>query len=116
MDDLVRRLAEGNHPVVASRAEGSIKELAASIQRGLVHIEFTDTEGGTELGVRLDKELSDLNRADFESGQGIVRLVGNLTLNFVPVRCLANIDLSTLEGEGHLELLEQPTSLRDDTE
>jgi hypothetical protein len=32
-----------------------------------------------------------------------VRIVGGLTLDYVKVRCIAEIDLSTLEGQGHLE-------------
>ena len=32
-------------------------------------------------------------------------VVGDLTLNFVKVRCIADIDLALFTGEGHLEPL-----------
>lgn len=105
MDELVQRLSEGDHPVVTRRAE-STEELKQSIDRGYVLVTFTDTRGGTELGVRLDKALTDLSSADFEQGTGTVRLAGNLTLNYVKMRCVANINVATLEGTGHLEILE----------
>ena len=107
MDALVQRLAAGDHPVVASRAQDSVEELRQSIERGYVHIQFTDTQGGTELGVRLDNDATDLNQADFTQADGSVHLVGTLTLNDVRVRCIADIDLGTLQGTGHLELLEE---------
>jgi hypothetical protein len=105
MDELVQRLAEGDHPVVTRRAE-SAEELKQSIDRGYVLVTFTDTRGGTELGVRLDDALTDLNGADFEQATGSVHLAGNLKLNYVKVRCVAYVDLATLQGEGHLEILE----------
>jgi hypothetical protein len=106
MDELVRRLSEGDHPVVTRRAD-SAEELKQSIDRGYVLVTFTDTRGGTELGVRLDDALTDLGKADFEQGTGTVHLAGNLTLNYVKVRCVVDVDLATLEGKGHLEILEE---------
>jgi hypothetical protein len=106
MDELVQRLADGDHPVITRRAE-SVEELKQSIDRGYVLVTFTDTRGGTELGVRLDDELTDLSGADFEQATGGVHLAGNLTLNYDKVRCVADIDLATLQGKGHLEILEE---------
>lgn len=105
MDELVQRLSEGDHPVVARRAD-SAEELKQSIDRGYVLITFTDTRGGTELGIRLDETTTDLSGADFSQATGTVHLVGNLTLNYVKVRCVADVELATLEGKGHLEILE----------
>lgn len=106
MDELVQRLSEGDHPVVARRAD-SAEELKQSIERGYVLITFTDTRGGTELGIRLDGAATDLSNADFDHATGTVRLVGNLALNYVKVRCVADVELATLEGKGHLEILEE---------
>lgn len=103
MDELVQRLAEGNHPIIASRYQ-SAQELKQAIDRGYVLLKFTDTRGGTELGVRLDNTATNLSGADFVQSTGIVQLVGNLTLNYVPVRYVANVDLVTLNGTGHLEI------------
>ncbi len=107
MDALVQRLAAGNHPVVTSRAQNSVEELHHSITRGYVHIKFTETQGGTELGVRLDNAATDLSQADFSQARGTVHLVGTLTLNYIKIRCIANVDLATLQGTGHLEPVEQ---------
>jgi uncharacterized protein YbdZ (MbtH family) len=102
-DDLVARLSEGEHPVEASlRPEKSAQALKERIDMGYVHIKFTDTRGGTELGVRLDQNASDLSQADFENASGTVHLEGGLTLNFVEVKCVADIQLQTLTGSGRL--------------
>jgi len=101
---LVDRLCEGDHPVeVGLRPEKTVKLFKEAIDCGYAHIKFTDTQGGTELGVRLDREASDLGNALFEGQNGSVRLVGGLTLNYVKVRLIADIDLNTLTGKGHLD-------------
>ena len=103
---LVQRLAQGRHPIVVGlRPDPSVKALQESIDRGYVHIRFTATKGGTELGVRLDTAACDFSRADFAAQSGTVHLEGGLTLDYVKVRCIADIDLTTLEGQGHLEIV-----------
>src|SRR5512139_3389888 len=106
MDELVQRLSEGDHPVVTQRYK-SAEELKQAIDRGYVLVKFTDTRGGTELGLRLDNTMTNLGGADFAQSTGTVHLVGNLTLNYVPVRSVADVDIATLEGKGHLEILSQ---------
>ncbi len=109
MDELVQRLSEGNHRIVASRYK-SAEELKQAIDRGYVLVKFTETRGGTELGFRLDPAASNLRGADFGSSTGTIHLVGSLTLNYVPVRGVADVDIATREGQGHLEILDQATS------
>jgi hypothetical protein len=106
MDDLVQRLSQGRHHVeVALRPEKTVKAFRDCISRGYVHLRFSETRGGTELGVNLDENLTDLSDAQFDEIKGMARLVGSLTLNYVRVRCSAEIDLSSLEGSGYLEPL-----------
>ena len=106
-DDLVQRLAAGNHPVeVSLRPQKTIEIFQQCIDRGYVQIKFPATKGGTEFGVRLDPQASDLRHADFAKQTGTAHLVGGVTLNFVKVRCIADIDLTTLTGQGHLEVVE----------
>jgi len=106
-ESLVDRLCIGDHPIVVSqRPEPSVKALKEAIDKGYVRIKFTDTKGGTELGVKVDKDASKFDEANFEEGTGQLRLVGGLTLDYVNVRCIADIDLKTLEGVGHLEKVE----------
>jgi uncharacterized protein YbdZ (MbtH family) len=101
--DLVDRLSEGDHPVEAGlRPEKSVKLFKEAIDRDYVHIKFTNTRGGTELGVRLDRDRCDFSQADFENGVGTVHLEGGLTLDYIKVKCLADIDLASLQGQGHL--------------
>lgn len=100
---LVERLCAGDHPVRTSVfPDGSLQALADAVGRGYVHVTFTATRGETELGVRLDREACDL--AALAAATGTVRLVGRLTLDYVPVRCVAAIDVATLSGHGRLEL------------
>ncbi len=105
-ESLVDRLARGDHPVIVSlRPERTLAALKERLDLGYVHVKFTDTRGGTELGFPIDKQALDLSRADLERGGGTLRLSGPLTLDYVKVSCVADIDLATLEGHGHLEIL-----------
>nr|ABL74949.1 Tlm Orf16 [Streptoalloteichus hindustanus] len=101
---LVERLSAAEQPIEASlRPERTASALRAAIDEGYVIVRFTETRGGTELGIQLDQGATDLAGADFAAGSGEVTLVGTLTLDFEPVRCVARIDLATLAGQGRLE-------------
>ena len=98
---LVERLCEGDHPVeVALRPGGTVSDFKNAIDNNYVHIKFTDTRGGTVLGVRLDLQGCDFSKADYESATGTVHIEGGLTLDYVKVRCIGDIDLKSLEGKG----------------
>lgn len=104
---LVDRLCEGTHPVeVALRPERTLMLFQSALDRDYVHIKFTATKGGTELGVKLDKDACDLSGANFQAGVGTIHLEGGLTLDYVKVRCIADIDLSSLDGTGRLAKVE----------
>jgi hypothetical protein len=105
MADLLERLSNGDHPVVASRVI-SPQDLKSSIERGYVIIKFTDTKGETELRVKLNQDQTDLADVKFTDGQGQVKLSGTLILNSVKVCCHAVIELTSLSGRGYLEILE----------
>lgn len=107
-ESLVDRLCVGDHPVIVSlRPERSVKGFKEALDNGYMRIKFTNSRGGTELGVRVDKDASDLVAANFDDGTGQARVVGNLSLDYTKVRCIASIDLKTLDGVGHLEKLEE---------
>ena len=104
---LVDRLSTGQHPVAVSiRPEPTAQLLKEALDRGYVHVKFTNTTGGTELGVRLDTAACDFSKADFEAATGSIHLEGDLTLDYQRVRCVAEIDLQSLAGTGHLEKIE----------
>ena len=104
---LVDRLCVGDHLVeVGLRPERTARLFREAIDRNYVHIKFTQTKGGTELGFRLDRDASVFSAADFENGKGTAHVEGNLTLDYVRVKCVADIDLSTLQGKGQLVRLD----------
>jgi hypothetical protein len=106
MDDLTERL-HVNQRVVMGGGDPTLEELRERTgEMGYVLVKFTETQGGTELGFALDREASDISAADFGNGTGMVHLEGNLTLNWDQVRCIVDLDLSTLDGTGRLVLEE----------
>ena len=112
MNDLVKRLAEGDHAVeISLRPERTVKLFKEMVDRGHVLVKFTETRGGTELGVPLDKSRSDFTQTNFEGETGTARVCGELTLDYVPVRVIAEVELPSMKGRGHLEILgEERTS------
>lgn len=104
MNELVKRLTKKGNKVATERSK-NVTELKEQIDREFVLIKFTETKGGTELGYKIDPELSNFEDANFDEGRGSVLLAGELTLNYEKVRCVAKIDLTTLTGKGHLELI-----------
>jgi len=108
MDELVERLSQGDQPVTLGEPKPSLEEFRKRVEdMGYVFIKFTDTRGGTDLGVRIDKNATDWSQAHFDRATGVVHVEGTLTLNYVKVRCVADIELDTLNGSGHLIALEE---------
>ena len=58
------------------------------------------------MGVRLDDAGAEWAQNELDTGNKIVHLEGRLTLNYVKVRCIADIDSETLTGQGRLEVVE----------
>ena len=103
MNDLVQRLSKGVHPVIVGGPNPSAKEFNNQLTNiGYAFIKFTDTAGGTDLGVRIDPINTKIEEGDFDNSTGTVHVEGTLTLNFIPVRCVANIDLESMTGTAQL--------------
>lgn len=103
MSDLVKRLSEAPQDVeIEIRPEPTIQAFRERVDNGYVHVRFPNTRGGTTLGVRLDKNLTDTSGGRFDDASGRVKLVGDLTLDYVKVQCRCDIDLATLKGSGYL--------------
>lgn len=108
MDELVERLSQGDHPVTVGGPMPSLEEFRKRVEdMGYVFIKFTGTRGGTDLGVRVDKSATNLSQASFDQATGVAHVEGTLILNYIKVRCVADIDLETLNGTGHLVALEE---------
>ncbi|MFB6777224.1 MULTISPECIES: hypothetical protein [unclassified Streptomyces] len=106
MDELVERLSKEGQKVVVGGPSPSLEEFQRRLtEMGYVFVKFPDSGGTTDLGVRVDEAATDLGGADFAKGTGSVHVEGTLTLNYVQVRCLADIDLTSLSGSGHLVAL-----------
>jgi hypothetical protein len=105
VNELVQRLTVKQAVEAHGGPQGTAAGFKEAVDRGYVHLKFVGTQGGTDLGVRLDKGHTDLTGGDFAAGTGTVRVGGELTLNYENVRCHAVIDLATLKGEGWLEHL-----------
>jgi uncharacterized protein YbdZ (MbtH family) len=101
--NLVEYLSESHRPVAVTLRPNNDEAFRESLDRGYVFIKFTDTNGGTELGLRIDPSKTDLSRGDLDARTGTIHLEGELTLNQVGVRCFTDIDLSSLTGQGRLE-------------
>jgi len=107
MKELVQRLTERTQAVVVGGPQPSLEDFQKRLtDPGYVFIKFTETQGGTDLGVSVDAGATDLSQADFGQRRGLAHIEGNLTLNYVKVRCIADIDLATLNGSGRLIALE----------
>jgi hypothetical protein len=107
LNELTERLAV-DQPIVMGGMDPTVEELRDRTgEMGYVLVKFTETRGGTELGFHLDRDTTDLGGADFDNSTGTVHVEGNLTLNGDPVRCIAEIDLTTLKGIGRLVLEEK---------
>ncbi len=104
MNELVERLTK-EQPVETARPEKTAKDLKDCIDRDYVHVMFKNT--GTEVGVQLDRRDCKFDECDFENGKGSAHIVGGLILNYDMVRVVADVDLSTCEGTGRLEPVEE---------
>jgi len=104
-DSLVERLEVLQEVEAGLRPGRDVPSLKAQLDRGYVFVRFLAT--GTELGVRLDRSACDLSPGDFETGTGVISLVGGLTLNDNIVRYRGELDLASLKGRGRLEFVRE---------
>ncbi len=105
MDNLVERLLSKQPIEFESRTNNLEEAKERLLVTKFVFIMFPETKGGTELGINVDTNLTDVKEADFTKGIGNISVVGTCELNYQKVRCIAEIDLSTKKGLGYLELI-----------
>ena len=105
INELVQRLSEGKHEVVIGHRDEPYEEIKQRIDDGYIHIKFTQTKGGTELGINVDLNNTNLKELDFHKQGGMLHIEGTTNLNYNMVRCIADIDLATKKGEGYLQVI-----------
>jgi hypothetical protein len=105
VNELVQRLSDGKHEVVIGHRDEDYAEIKQRIEDGYIHIKFTQTRGGTELGINVDLAATNLKDVNFDEGHGILHLEGTTNLNYNSVRCIADIDFATRKGAGFLKIL-----------
>ncbi|HEX7645163.1 MAG TPA: hypothetical protein VF472_23425 [Burkholderiaceae bacterium] len=99
MTPLIEKLSAARQPVSLIRYK-DIDDVREAVERGLVLLKFTATQGGTEIGMQLN-----------QSGEGFkmtaeeMELSGTLTLDYHSLICTVNIDPATLTGHGSLKAL-----------
>jgi hypothetical protein len=111
VSELVQKLTREQPIAAILRPKSAPEHLKAMLSQGYVHIEFTETRGGTELGIELDPEKSDLSGGNFDEGTGSIQITGDLVLDYTPVRFHGFIDLDSMRGKGRLELREDARAL-----
>ena len=107
VNELVKRLSEGQHEVIIGYRDESYEEIKQRIENRHIHIKFTQTKGGTELGISVDLSNTNLKELDFDRKEGFLHIEGTTNLNYNAVRCIADIDLATRKGEGCLQVVEE---------
>lgn len=100
--DLVERLSTTQR-VEAGGPDPTAEDLRRRVQDlKYAFIRFPSTEGGTDLGMTVDEYATRTDGADFGAATGTVHIEGTLQLDFENLRCVADLDLATLSGEGRL--------------
>ena len=107
INELVERLSKDKHEVVIGHRDEPYEEIKQRIEDGYIHIKFTQTKGGTELGINVDLNNTNVKELDFDKKKGLLHIEGTTNLNYNEVRCIADIDLATKKGEGYLKVVEE---------
>lgn len=104
MSELVNKLSNGLHVVEFESRVKDLDDVKNRIENGFVYIKFTQTKGGTELGITVDRSTTNSTDVDFEKGTGTLHLEGTCVLDYQKVRCIADISIATREGKGCLQV------------
>lgn len=103
INELVKKLSENKHEVTIGHRNESDEEIKKRIEDGYIHIKFTQTNGGTELGINIDSNNTNVKELDFNKKGMILHIEGTTRLNYNTVRCIAEINLTSRKGEGYLQ-------------
>lgn len=102
MSELVESLCRQQGRLAVGGPKPSLQSFRDAIRRRYVLLKFLETRGQTDLGMDLDWDACEVSERCLEAGQGSVHLEGRLTLDFVPVRLVADVDIESMMGTGQL--------------
>jgi len=91
----VEFLLRGEHPFQVHSSQASVQEFNRAIEMGCIYLVFTNTIGQTCLRI----DFSQIHRYE-ESDLESCTLKGSLELDFVPLSCSLQIDISSMKGIG----------------
>lgn len=106
MDRLISNLIEGMHPIELEAQTKTLSELSERVKGGFVFINFIDTQGGTEIGIKLDERSKKSSQHILNDDINTLKIVGTCKLNYHNVACRAEVNLKTRKGFGCLELID----------
>jgi uncharacterized protein YbdZ (MbtH family) len=100
------RLSQGPQKVeLTLRPERTMEALARQVKTGYMHLRFTETRGGTELAIALEPTSAEQIENAIARGEKVMHVEGGVTLDYVPIRCRAEIDLPSFTGTCRVELV-----------
>ena len=67
-NELVERLSKQDNNVTIGERGDTYDEIKERILDGFFHIKFTDTKGGTEIGINIDLEKTNIYDIDIQKG------------------------------------------------
>jgi hypothetical protein len=97
MNELLKFLLQGPHPVIASRVK-SVDELKRGLDQGYLLVRFTDSDGETELSLRVLPENVNSSSSD------TIYIAGDLILDYTKVRCEIDLQLPAMDGVGTMHI------------
>ena len=104
MDSLVEKL-KVRQPVEFESRTKSLDDIKKRLlETKFVFVTFPKTNGQTEIGISVDTDAINVKDADFNQGNGTISITGTCELNYQKIRCVADIDLASKKGMGHIEL------------
>lgn len=105
-NELVKKLMKEQTVQIIRYLENSkpsIEKLRRAVEVGYILVKFSETKGGTELGCNVKNENP---RCSVEWKDSKIIFHGRLKLDFTPILVHATIDLTTFQGTGYVEPIE----------
>lgn len=101
MDTLVAFLISKQQPVrVVLKPEETLEEFVACMERKFVNLLFTDTKGGTEIGITITE--TSLKADEIHNSAEIFTLQGECSLNFEKIKVKVDLALKDFTGSAEV--------------